>query len=163
LTIELSRADASGTFGRLELEDPVSHADPGSSFAAYHLTPGRYRVDILPSRYSGTHRFEVVVKDPGVLELRQVIPTFGALEGSVAWEREPEEVKIHVTIQRGDQPPVAMDLYLQGSFSLERLDVGEYTVSAEARKRNGSVWRDSKTVQVRRQQTATVALHLTSS
>jgi hypothetical protein len=79
----------------------------------------------------------------------------------VAWEREPEDVMVRVTIQRGDEPAVSKELRLQGSFALERLEPGKYIVAAEARKKNGAVWRDSKNVHVRRQQTSSVALHLT--
>jgi hypothetical protein len=161
LTIELLRADANGRNASIEREDHATHSDPGSSFAEYHLTPGRYRIDVRPGPYSGMHSFEVVVKELGVQEVRQAIPTFGALEGSVAWEREPEDVMVRVTIQRGDEPAVSKELRLQGSFALERLEPGKYIVAAEARKKNGAVWRDSKNVHVRRQQTSSVALHLT--
>jgi hypothetical protein len=136
-------------------------SQPDASFSVAHLPPGRFRVQVLETRYMNEFSWTVDIDGPGVKRVEATVPTLGAIEGSVAWTRDPTETPVNVLVRLDKELVYDIQLNRQGPFSLHRLEPGTYHLTAEAKGLDGKAWTDSVTVQVERQQSMSATMRLT--
>jgi hypothetical protein len=132
-----------------------------ASFSIPHLPLGRYRAQLLANRYMHASSLTFDIDRAGVKRVEATVPTFGAIEGSVAWSQNPTDASVTITITRGEEWIDELAMRMQGSFTVPRLEPGTYHLTAEARGSDGKTWADSVSVRVERQQAVPATLHLT--